>query len=1056
MDESNTHLFPLVVQWDLGPEKLKDLKNKLLVYFSSKSRSNGGDCVIKDPNCSHGNVLIHFNQETVRDQVLLKPTHEIILACGKALKLNISLPERGNPNIIADHEAKEMSSKDPKAKEVHLKETKVNWTAVKESPVKEVIQQGTGSAASTKTSSEAGDVPSESFSSHHVILIENVKDNCKAEMLQLLLERLVTGDHDFQVEMIHEIGSALVTFTHDIDIPSLMETFSSDYRVKKMNLKATALEETQSIRVEGLPPDLSDNYLTLYFENSRHGGGEVVEVKLIPEEEAAIVTFTNTQDTKRVLGKEHVFGKKPISVFPYYVSKGLTLYGTNAPRIKLPKPLEVPISPYVLEFILGDLQIKDNIDKKMADKSCEITWPDPNCSHPTIKLFIPSSISSHPRTMAKIGPTWRHGVSKEFSLIISEFKATAYNVIPSVWEAIKGEVSSSLYEGVLVKPDLAKQIVFLAGVSKVITEIEETFRDLVENTTRRIERQNQSVEMSEPLAPAFYEIMCKSGQMDNIQSQLQYLKIEYEEATKTIKLCGLQEEVLSAKYEILSITQQLKSKSIPLDPHIIQFLGFNDNDLLSCMLFASHNINAIFRVEDNKVMLTGSSEKDLTEAEEQMRSELLCKKVVVEDKQILLNPLWESHKRHLLAIFTDDKCTIMIEDFVIGAENEVVIAGLAFSVEKAYQQIFDFVGNAIVQVIEVQSLVLIHCIKAEERHLFREIANLNVSVSTEGKTITLRGLSPHVKEAADLIQKSLSSFHLEVLHINKPGAKTFYREREEMFVSEAMNTFQCWFHLQEDEEDITTTSQEDLMEPHCQIDLPVGVTIAVYKDDLTRHHVDVVVNEVNKNLRLTEGLSLALNQAAGPRLQAEWDHIIQTEGRLTTGDSVITGAGYLPCKQVVHTMSRQWDPNSQTACRRLLQRAIKRCLDLAAENGHGSIGIPAVGSLMSGFPVNVSVQCIVGSLRQYVESSERAEKVTRIHLVDSADDTVAAFTEAVRAEFVDNVLNTSPTDNKAEHSESNESPTRSDGQMATTKVGLNSTTSNVYFPEIYGFGGRCC
>ncbi|XP_002942644.2 protein mono-ADP-ribosyltransferase PARP14 [Xenopus tropicalis] len=1059
MGEPSTFQFPVALQWDLGPEKLKEVKNKLLVYFQSKSKSNGGECVIRDPDCTPRYVLIHFSQETVRDRVLQKQTHELSLPGGQKLKLNISLPEAGRPNVSKAEEspAKGSAVREPKAKKARLKESPAKEPAVplnepsaKETSAKKTqAQEPPAGSKDTENQQEPGsaapDVKSEKANStvhgtpNSMVLIENLQESYTAEMLNLLVEKDSgkAEGQDFYVEMIPEIHSAVVTFTCDIDIPTFIGKLTRNHRVKKQKkLTVKVLEETKSIRVENLPPDMSDDLLEIYFENPRYGGGEVQEVELIPEENTAIITFHNIEDAKRVLGKQHVFRKQPISVYPYYESLGLTLYGEKGPCVTLPEPLEVPVSPYVLEFILGDPQIKGDIDKKMADKNCEMTWPDPNCPNPNIKLSIPSSISSHLRTVAKIVRTWRDQVSTEFSLIISKFKDAEYDVIPPVWEAIKREASSSSYGGVLVKPDLAKHKVFLAGLSKVMTKVEKNFRDLVENTTRRIDRQNRSMEMSEPLAPALYEIMCKTGQMETIQSQSPELRIEYDVPTRNLKLYGVKEEVLSAKCEILKETQQLKSKPLPLDPHIIHFLGFTDNDELSCLFLTRHNINAMFQTEGKSVTLTGLSMKDLSEAEAQMGQELVCKQLTVEDKMIIKGPEWRSLHTHLCELFNSEKCTVVIEEFPRGAENQVVIAGLAPSVGKASQQIHDFLerNTPIQKDIPVTSAAVIQFIKEEKQDTCMEIKKKNVSVTLKRKSIALSGSKLYVQEAAALIERVLSSLHTNVLRIKKPGAKKFWIKNEEMYVSTAKNKFQCLVHFQKDGEDITT-SLVDLSEPHCQVDLPQRVTIAVYKDDLTRHRVDVVVNAAREDLKHTEGLALALLNAAGPKLQTECDHIIKREGKYSVGDSVITGAGNLPCKQVIHTVSPKWDPNSQTRCTRLLRRGISRCLELAAENGLSSIGIPAVGSQMSGFPVTVSVQNIVESVRQYVESPQRSRKVTRIHLVDSADGTVAAFAKAVRAEFGDYVSETSSKGNT--NPDSKEPLRRSDVHMVTTKEGVN-------------------
>ncbi|OCT63243.1 hypothetical protein XELAEV_18044341mg [Xenopus laevis] len=1022
----DAYQFPVALHWDLGPEKLKELKNKLLVYFHSKNKSNGGECVIKDPDCTKGYVLIHFSQETVRDNVLLKPAHELSLGKGQTIKLNISLPEEGNPigNKVQKSEFKGTPTKEPKAELIPVKEPSFISSPTPEGPGQEDENRKPVSSS--------------------MVLIENIQETCTEEMLTLLLEKVSDNTEIQHLEIIHEIHSAVVTFNDQVDISSFIQRFSSSQRVQQMKLTAKPLEETKSVRVEGLPPNTSEDHLIVYFESPRHGGGTIETVKRILEEDAVIVTFCGEKDAKRVLGMQHVFGKKPISVYPYIMSLETTLYGEKGPHVTLPKPLEVPISPYVLEFILGQPQMKVEIDKKMMEKNCEVTWPDPNCSNPTIILSIPSSISSHVRTMAKIVQTWRDQASSECSLIINRFKDKEYNVNPSVWKAIKREVSSPTYGEILVKPDLAKQKVFLAGPSQVMTEKEQAFGELVENTTRQIDKQNRSMDLSEPLAPALYEIMFKSGHIKKIlQSQSPDLRIEYDVPTRNLKIYGVKEEVLSAKSEIHKATQQLKSKSITLDTYIIHYLGFTDNDELSCFLLTQHNINAMFQTEDKSVSLTGLSMKDLSEAEKQMRHEFVCKQITVEDKMIIQKPEWKSLITQVHHLFNSERCTVVIEEFPRGAENQVVIAGLASSVGNASQQIHDFLerNTPIQKDIQVKSVAVIQFIMQEKKQLYEEIKSKNVKVVIKEKVITLSGSRLYVHQAANLIERALSTIHTNVLCINEPGAKQFWIEKEEMYFSTIKNKFRCLIYFQIDGEDEFTDDDMVQGNPECQIDLPEGVTIAVYKDDLTRHHVDVVVNAATEDLKLTEGLALALLNAAGPKLQDECNHIIKTDGRLSAGDSVVTDAGNLPCKQVIHTVCPKWDPKIQTKCTRLLRRAISRCLELAAENKHSSIGIPAVGSQMSGFPVNVCVQNIVESVRQYVENPERSKNVKRIHLVDSAGDTVAAFTEAVKAEFGDNILSTSPTDNlnKAKHSENKELPKRADSQVATTKLGLNIT-----------------
>lgn len=56
-------------------------------------------------------------------------------------------------------------------------------------------------------------------------------------------------------------------------------------------MTAKLLELTQSIKVENLPAGVSADFITIYFENARNGGGPVSDIQLFPEENSAIITF---------------------------------------------------------------------------------------------------------------------------------------------------------------------------------------------------------------------------------------------------------------------------------------------------------------------------------------------------------------------------------------------------------------------------------------------------------------------------------------------------------------------------------------------------------------------------------------------------------------------------------------------------------------------------------------------------------------------------------------------------------------------------------------------
>ncbi|XP_073490631.1 protein mono-ADP-ribosyltransferase PARP14-like [Aquarana catesbeiana] len=956
------YLYPVSLQWGDDPQRLKKLKNKLLLYFQKRNESNGGECEIRDTDCTRGYILIHFKEEEARDRVLQKGSHLLKLPNGEEIPLNVSLPNTESPNTPENIPELATGSQSGRAEE-------------KATPDDEVTL----------------DPP---FS---LVLIEKVQDSHTPEMLNLLVENTSekVEDTDFYVEIIPEIQSAVVTFTCDIDILRFIRTFSSSLRAIHQKLTARPLEEFQSVRVENIPENTSDMHLAAFFENPKQGGGRVEEVVMLPEERAALITFHDTADVKRVLKKDHVFSKKKISVYPYYPLLGIALFGKDGPCIEIPKPIEFNISPYILQHIYNNEGLKNNIDVKMKNKHCEIKWPDQDCQDPVLQLIFPPTLSTNLRSVTKIVPRWKEEVYNEFSLLISKFRVIEYKMDESVWEAIREHVSSSTYDGVLIKPEFGLEKLFLAGLSKDVTKIDPTFRQLVEETTKQVERKKQTKTETLPMSPALYQIMCNSGLKKKILDQVPELRFDYDVPTKEARLSGLKEEVLTAKCEILNITQQMKSKHVQMNPHLIKFLISTDNEEMSSQLFVRHNINAMLEIDDGVVKLMAHPMEDLIEAEKKIKEKLLHRQLLVEDKSLLKSPEWKSLQSNLLQLFNAEKITVLLEESSSGTKDSVVIAGLTSNVITCYEQVSDFLekNTTIETEIPVQPSAKMTFIWEERKETLKEIKK-NVNVTKNQKSICLSGPRVKVQEAANVIRDILHSLHSDTLRIEKPGAKKFCKNNEEVHATTARTNYHCVIRLEEAgvEDDLFKKSQ-------FQITLPNGMTLSVYKDDLCRHNVDVIVNAANEDLKHIGGLAKAILDAAGHEVQDDSDQIIRKDGKLSTGDSVITDAGKLPCKQIIHTVGPRWDSNSRSRCERLLRKAITTSLQLASEKSHSSIAIPAVSSGVFGFPIKLCVENIVEAIRDYVETPGQQSTLQRIHLVDTKDETVKLFSELTKAKF---------------------------------------------------------
>ena len=83
---------------------------------------------------------------------------------------------------------------------------------------------------------------------------------------------------------------------------------------------------------------------------------------------------------------------------------------------------------------------------------------------------------------------------------------------------------------------------------------------------------------------------------------------------------------------------------------------------------------------------------------------------------------------------------------------------------------------------------------------------------------------------------------------------------------------------------------------------PGGRAFEVVIGDLLSEPVDAIVNAANGHLAHGGGVAAAIARAAGPALEEEGDRIVAERGPIDVGEAVVTTAGRLPFKGVIHAV----------------------------------------------------------------------------------------------------------------------------------------------------------
>uniref|UniRef100_A0ABI7Z2K0 Poly(ADP-ribose) polymerase family member 9 n=1 Tax=Felis catus TaxID=9685 RepID=A0ABI7Z2K0_FELCA len=175
-----------------------------------------------------------------------------------------------------------------------------------------------------------------------------------------------------------------------------------------------------------------------------------------------------------------------------------------------------------------------------------------------------------------------------------------------------------------------------------------------------------------------------------------------------------------------------------------------------------------------------------------------------------------------------------------------------------------------------------------------------------------------------------------------------------------------------------------------------GLELSVWRDDLTRHTVDAVVNAANEELIHAGGLAQALVNAGGPEIQEESRRFISRFGKIPTGNIVITRAGRLPCKLIIHAVGPRWVAKDRQRCICKLQKAIRNILNYVTltESDVETVAIPALSSGIFQFPLDLCTQTIVETISFYFQRKQLAGNLKEIHLVSNEYPTVVAFKNA--------------------------------------------------------------
>jgi O-acetyl-ADP-ribose deacetylase (regulator of RNase III) len=139
---------------------------------------------------------------------------------------------------------------------------------------------------------------------------------------------------------------------------------------------------------------------------------------------------------------------------------------------------------------------------------------------------------------------------------------------------------------------------------------------------------------------------------------------------------------------------------------------------------------------------------------------------------------------------------------------------------------------------------------------------------------------------------------------------------------------------------------------------------------------DAIVNAANSSLMGGGGVDGAIHRKGGPKILEECKKIRATdwpEG-LPTGKAVMTSAGNLKAKHVIHTVGPVWHGGNRGKPE-LLAQAYQNSLRIAVSNGLKSVAFPSISTGAYGYPIGDASRVALKAVKDFLEKEDRLSEV---------------------------------------------------------------------------------
>ena len=615
--------------------------------------------------------------------------------------------------------------------------------------------------------------------------------------------------------------------------------------------------------------------------------------------------------------------------------------------------------------------------------------------------------------------------SEAITSFVAGFQTYTIQVIPEAWETLTKqfkEIVSSMKDDVKIQYLNQQCKIVLTGILQHGEALFERLKQMKTEIDSKL-----AVEASKVSTVVKDIPKDRLKFLDDLDFDKE-LEVHYENTKVDIildkgQVCiwGPSQVVHKASADIWEAVANMTEVSCEVPQNAVEVLRRRPCQLFIQQQFTANNLQALATLRGDEEDGSGTLRIIGMNSEVAQKASRLVKTIIVEESVVLDDGQLQLEKSEKWRSFRDE----LTVNSILGIKfdqnsNKLCMTGRREDVTSAMRSVKGFLNeNTIVS--EVLKLArgsrrFLSKYHENELRIIQEELNKYSTVIkgiADDEDVVVTGTNEGVDKAMEEIYNLASKVDSQKVPIDKPGMRTVLNQNNgRKMLNLLENENKCIIEFFDGEND---ASSKDFIEKEkdderiekeseCTFHTPQGKMIKVFKDNICDRNVEVIVNAANMKLQHLSGVSKAILDAGGEALQHECDDFIIQQGSILEGQVVVTSAGKLPFKKVVHAVGPSWrkEATREKAMgktpreEKYLSYAVSNALD-AARN-FKSIAFPAISTGAFEFPRDLCAKIMVDATVQFCEENPSCY-LSEIQFTSTDDAVVTAFVAEMASRF---------------------------------------------------------